>query len=110
MLHGVCEDNSRNTHGICDLATLMVFMKISCPARFDTENSRTFSPELEVAEGAGSSPEARNFGQPVLLHASPFARVSSAGSICRSGSRLERAPLSELIFHGHHFRRRQEEP
>ena len=30
MLHGVCEDNSRNTHGVCDLATLMVFMKISC--------------------------------------------------------------------------------
>ena len=27
-----------------DLATLMVFMKISCPARFDTGNSRTVSP------------------------------------------------------------------
>jgi hypothetical protein len=24
------EMNSRNTHGVCDLATLMVFMKISC--------------------------------------------------------------------------------
>jgi hypothetical protein len=38
----------------------MVFVKISCPAWFDTDNYRTFSPELEVAEGAGSSPEARN--------------------------------------------------
>ena len=28
----------------------------------DTDNSRTFSPELEVAEGADSSPEARNLG------------------------------------------------
>ena len=26
--------------GVCDLATLMVFMKISCTARFDTDNSR----------------------------------------------------------------------
>ena len=41
--HGVCEDNSR-THGVCDLATLMVFMKISCTGRFDTDNSRPFSP------------------------------------------------------------------
>ena len=24
------EMNSRNTHGVCDLGTLMVFMKISC--------------------------------------------------------------------------------
>ncbi len=40
----------------------MVFVKISCPARFDTDNSLTFSPELEVAEGADSSPEARNLG------------------------------------------------
>jgi hypothetical protein len=28
------EMNSRNTHGVCDLGTLMVFMKISC--RLDT--------------------------------------------------------------------------
>ena len=55
----------------------MVFMKISCPARFDTDNSRTFSPELEVAEGAGSSPEARNLGS---------------------------LSCYELSFHGHHFR------
>jgi hypothetical protein len=26
--------------GVCDLATLMVFMEISCAARFDTDNSR----------------------------------------------------------------------
>ncbi len=30
------------------------------PTLFDTDNSCTFSPELEVAEGAGSSPDVRN--------------------------------------------------
>ena len=76
MLHGVCEDNSRNTHGVCDLATLMVFMKISCLCDLATlmvfvkitDNYRTFSPQLEVAEGAGSSPEARNLGRSRNTH------------------------------------------
>ena len=39
------EMNSCNTQGVCDLATLMVFMKISC---------RLCLLPLEVAEGAGS--------------------------------------------------------
>ena len=76
MLHGVCEDNSCNTHGVCDLTTLMVFMKISCFRDLATlmvfmkitDNYRTFSLELEVVEGASSSPEARNFGRPRNTH------------------------------------------
>ena len=39
----------------------------------------------------------------ILVHSSPFASVSSAGSSCRSSSCLERAQLSDFSFHGHHF-------
>ena len=46
------EMNSCNTHGVCDLATLMVFMKISCLCDLATlmvfmkitDNYHTFSP------------------------------------------------------------------
>ncbi len=102
LLLGACT-GSRNTHGVYeDLLYLDLILIIPEP-------SLPFSPELEVAEAAGSSPEARNFGQPVLLDASPFAKVSSAGSSCRSGSRLERVQLNELILHDHHFRRREDD-
>ncbi len=40
----------------------------------------------------------------ILVHSSPFASVSSAGSSCRSSSGLQRAQLSELSSHCHHLR------
>ena len=123
----------------------MVFMKISCTSRFDTDNSRIHArmvfvkiflatlmvfwsrnthgvyedllsssiwywqfphllPWIGSSGRSGQLPWSAQFRQPVLLHASPFATsVSSAGSSCRSGSRLERAQLSDFSFHGHHF-------
>jgi hypothetical protein len=70
--------------GVCDLTTLMVFMKISCLCGFATrmvfmkitDNYRTFSPELEVGEGAGSSPDECNLERWLFCHVLGFVRLA----------------------------------